>query len=72
MRDYTKMTTAELLAEHDRLVEAMEHDLSMDGSGELTAKICEMYFNQLDAIQAEFDKRPDYDNTPDMGFDLPE
>ena len=72
MTDYTKLTTAELLAEHDRLVEGLEQDLAMDGSGELGRIICEMYISRLDAIQAVLDTRADYDNTPDMEFDLPE
>ena len=72
MRDYTKMTTTELIEEKDRLVQDMEHDLMMDGSGELGRIICQTYISQLDAIQDVLDTRADYDNTPDMEFDLPE
>jgi len=72
MTDYTKLTTAELLAEHDRLVDGLEQDLAMDGSGELGRGICETYFSRLDAIQDVLDTRADYDNTPDMEIDFPE
>ena len=44
----------------------------MDGSGELARIICETYISQLDAVRDVLDTRTDYDNTPDMEFDLPE
>ena len=51
MIDYAKMTTEELVSELDKLHQALEMDLMMDGSGELGGVIYQV-----------LNERPDIDN----------
>ena len=61
MIDYSKMTTAELVSELEKLELGLEMDLMMDGSGELGGIISEGYGKYFDAIYEELGKRPDYE-----------
>jgi hypothetical protein len=61
MKDYSKMTTEELVLELDKLELGLEMDLIMDGSGELGGVISEGYDKYFEKIYEELDKRPDYE-----------
>jgi len=65
MKDYTKMTTEELVLELDKLNLGLEMDLMMDGSGELGGIISEGYDKYFNAIYEELSNRPDYVFTED-------
>lgn len=60
MIDYSKMTTAELVGELEKLELGLEMDLMMDGSGELGGIISEGYSKYFEKIYEELSKRPDY------------
>ena len=61
MIDYSKMTTAELVCELEKLELGLEMDLMMDGSGELGGIISEGYGKYFEKIYEELSKRPDYE-----------
>ena len=58
--DYSKMTTAELVGELEKLELGLEMDLMMDGSGELGGIISEGYGKYFEKIYEELSKRSDY------------
>lgn len=60
MIDYAKMTTEELVSELDKLNQALEMDLIMDGSGELGGIISKSYDKYFDAIYQVLNERPDF------------
>jgi hypothetical protein len=60
MKDYAKMTTEELVSELDKLNQALEMDLIMDGSGELGGIISKGYDKYFDAIYQVLNERPDF------------
>ena len=60
MIDYSKMTTAELVGELNKLELGLEMDLMMDGSGELGGIISEGYGKYFEKIYEELSKRSDY------------
>ena len=60
MIDYSKMTTAELVGELEKLELGLEMDLMMDGSGELGGIISEGYDKYFNVIYEELSKRSDY------------
>ena len=60
MIDYSKMTTAELVGELEKLELGLEMDLMMDGSGELGGIISEGYDKYFNAIYEELSKRSDF------------
>ena len=60
MLDYSKMTTAELVGELNKLELGLEMDLMMDGSGELGGIISEGYGKYFEKIYEELSKRSDY------------
>jgi len=60
MKDYTKMTTEELVLELDKLNLGLEMDLMMDGSGELGGVIGKSYEKHFDAIYQVLNERPDF------------
>ena len=60
MIDYSKMTTAELVGELEKLELGLEMDLMMDGSGELGGIISEGYGKYFEKIYEELSKRSDY------------
>lgn len=65
MKNYTKMTTEELVLELDKLNLGLEMDLMMDGSGELGGIISKGYDKYFNAIHEELSNRPDYVFTED-------
>ncbi len=69
MVDFKSMTTQELILHRDHLLDAWEHDVMMVSGMELASEITAKYLGEIDAAQNELDTRPDYDNTPDYGFD---
>ena len=60
MKDYTKMTTEELVLELDKLNLGLEMDLMMDGSGELGGIIGNGYEKYFDAIYQVLNERSDF------------
>ena len=54
MIDYSKMTTAELVNELNKLELGLEMDMMMDGSGELGGIISKGYDKYFNAIYEEF------------------
>jgi hypothetical protein len=71
MIDYAKMTTEELVSELDKLNQALEMDLIMDGSGELGGIISKGYDKYFDAIYQVLNERPDFvidENNVEMPF----
>ena len=60
MRDYSKMTTVELVSELEKLELSLEMDLMMDGSGELGGIISKSYDKYFDAIFQELNDREDF------------
>jgi hypothetical protein len=60
MRDYSKMTTVELVSELEKLELSLEMDLMMDGSGELGGIISKSYDKYFDAICQELNEREDF------------
>ena len=60
MRDYSKMTTVELVSELEKLELSLEMDLMMDGSGELGGIISKSYDKYFDAIYQELNEREDF------------
>ncbi len=60
MRDYSKMTTVELVSELEKLELSLEMDLMMDGSGELGGIISKSYDKYFDAIFQELNEREDF------------
>jgi hypothetical protein len=59
MKDYSKMTTDELVEELARLELGLEMNLVMDGSGELGDVIGKGYYEDINAIEKELQTRPD-------------
>ena len=57
MKDYSKMTTDELVNEYDRLETGLEMNLLMDGSAELGGVISKGYYVDIEAIEDELSKR---------------
>ena len=60
MIDYSKITTAELVSELEKLELSLEMELLMDGSGELGEIIIKSYDKYFDAIYQELNNREDF------------
>ena len=61
MKDYSKLTTAELVAFLKNLEVALGMDLMMDGSGECGGMIHKSYDKFFEAIYEELNKREDWE-----------
>ena len=75
MKNYSKITTEELVNEYDRLEKGLEMNLLMDGSGELGGVISKGYYVDIKAIEDELNKRDYFKEQlyPEMNddYDLP-
>jgi hypothetical protein len=71
MRDYSKMTTAELVLELEKLEQGLEMDLMMDGSGELGGIISKGYDKYFDVIYQELNNREDFVFDESDKYELP-
>ena len=67
MKDYSKLTTAELVAELENLNVALGMDMMMDGSGDCGHIILKSYDKYFKAICEELDTREDWE--PDFDED---
>jgi hypothetical protein len=71
MIDYSKMTTAELVLELEKLERGLEMDLMMDGSGELGGIISKGYDKYFDVIYQELNNREDFVFDESDKYELP-
>jgi hypothetical protein len=71
MIDYSKMTTAELVLELEKLERSLEMDLMMDGSGELGGIISKSYDKYFDVIYQELNNREDFVFDESDKYELP-
>jgi hypothetical protein len=71
MIDYSKMTTAELVLELEKLEQGLEMDLMMDGSGELGGIISKGYDKYFDVIYQELNNREDFVFDESDKYELP-
>jgi len=69
MKDYSKLTTAELVVELEKLDVALGMDLMMDGSGECGGIICKSYDKYFEAIYEELNTREDWEPFSDEDED---
>ena len=61
MKDYSKLTTAELVAELENLNVALGMDMMMDGSGDCGHIILKSYDKFFEAICKELNTREDWE-----------
>lgn len=67
IKDYSKLTDEELIRVENDMLEGLEIDTSMDGSGELGYKIYQSYEPHLKAIEREYQNRGLFDIPIDEG-----
>jgi hypothetical protein len=69
VEQYERMSTEELFSELKKLEEALEQDLIMDGSGELSDTIHKGYVVRFDTIHSILEERGRYESYDSEVFD---